>query len=212
MVQALCHGRFYSINTVCAMTITLKIDYAAFLFRVFSWFFGAGQVIPIVRGDGIYQPAMDLALEKLNLNRWVHIFPEGKVHQGDAILPFKWGVARLIMESKTPPIVIPWLHESGGSVRFIHRHITRHLTIALIIGMETVLPEGAAAYIPKLFQRIHIAVGDPIDFAQNGVLEEIRREGLDDAAARIRITNVIRAATLKLRQRMRSGDLGEKTE
>lgn len=44
---------------------------------LFSCFFSAGQVIPIDRGMGVMQPAMDHALTVLNQDKWVHIFPEG---------------------------------------------------------------------------------------------------------------------------------------
>jgi hypothetical protein len=41
--------------------------------RVFSAFFRKGQVIETFRGEGIYQPAVDLAIEKLRAGAWVHV-------------------------------------------------------------------------------------------------------------------------------------------
>ncbi|EKG10868.1 Tafazzin [Macrophomina phaseolina MS6] len=62
---------------------------------------------------------------------WVHIFPEGKVHQKDdrTMRYFKWGVARLILESDPCPDVVPmWIegpdqimHESRKFPRFLPR-------------------------------------------------------------------------------------------
>ncbi len=42
-----------------------------------SNFFCYGQVIPIIRGGGIYQRAMNFALDELKKGAWLHIFPEG---------------------------------------------------------------------------------------------------------------------------------------
>ena len=44
-----------------------------------SLFFRLGQVLPIDRGAGIYQPIMNDMVEKLNEGAWLHLFPEGKV-------------------------------------------------------------------------------------------------------------------------------------
>jgi monolysocardiolipin acyltransferase len=38
---------------------------------VFSAIFRSGQVLETVRGAGIFQPAVDVAIEKLNSGAWV---------------------------------------------------------------------------------------------------------------------------------------------
>ena len=42
-----------------------------YITRFFSAFFRKGQVIETFRGEGIYQPAVDLAIEKLRAGAWV---------------------------------------------------------------------------------------------------------------------------------------------
>jgi hypothetical protein len=39
--------------------------------RFDRWFFGKGQVVETVRGEGIYQEGMDRAIEKLEGGNWV---------------------------------------------------------------------------------------------------------------------------------------------
>ncbi|KAJ5550379.1 hypothetical protein N7461_005077 [Penicillium sp. DV-2018c] len=66
-----------------------------------------------------------------NSHSWVHIFPEGKIHQSPrkTMRYFKWGVARLILEPKECPDVVPmWIqglddvmHESREFPRFLPR-------------------------------------------------------------------------------------------
>jgi len=41
---------------------------------VFASFFRKGQVFEAFRGTGVYQPAVDLAIEKLRAGAWVRIF------------------------------------------------------------------------------------------------------------------------------------------
>ncbi|KAB8230977.1 uncharacterized protein BDW43DRAFT_302073 [Aspergillus alliaceus] len=66
-----------------------------------------------------------------NSYSWVHIFPEGKIHQAPnkTMRYFKWGVARLILETSECPDVVPmWvegfdqvMHESREFPRFLPR-------------------------------------------------------------------------------------------
>ncbi|KAI6035522.1 acyltransferase-domain-containing protein [Pisolithus orientalis] len=119
---------------------------------VFSAFFRNGQVIETFRGEGIFQPALDAAIDKLNQGHWVHLFGEGKVCQpprypqvnGVAHLQrFKWGVARIIIEANILPIIIPmWL-----------------------TGFDKLMPEGRRfpfKFFPKLGVKLGVAFGDPI--------------------------------------------------
>ncbi|KAI2794968.1 hypothetical protein POX_a01569 [Penicillium oxalicum] len=66
-----------------------------------------------------------------NSYSWVHIFPEGKIHQSprQTMRYFKWGIARLILEANECPDVVPmWIegfdqimHESREFPRFLPR-------------------------------------------------------------------------------------------
>ncbi|KAJ2548856.1 Lyso-phosphatidylcholine acyltransferase, partial [Coemansia sp. RSA 1836] len=101
--------------------------------------------IPTVRGDGIYQLAVEIGLQRLKENKWLHIFPEGKVNQGESMIRFKWGVGRLIMESERVPIVLP----------------------IFFTGMKEIMPLSQNVPIPRpnpLKSTLYLKVGDAVDF------------------------------------------------
>lgn len=104
-----------------------------------SWFFGRGQVIPIVRGDGIYQPAMREAIEILNTDRWLHYFPEGKVIQyKDRIGRLKWGIGRLMMEARKDVTILP----------------------IILKGFDLMKPNDL---MPMLNHNIEVIIGNPLN-------------------------------------------------
>ncbi|RCV28912.1 hypothetical protein SETIT_5G440500v2 [Setaria italica] len=109
---------------------------------VLSTFFRSVKVLPVSRGDGIYQKGMDMALSKLNSGGWVHIFPEGSRSRdgGKTIAPAKRGVGRLVMDTDSLPVVIPFVHT----------------------GMQDIMPVGKR--IPRAGKRVIVVVGDPINF------------------------------------------------
>jgi len=109
---------------------------------ILSTFFRSVKVLPVSRGDGIYQKGMDMALSKLNSGGWVHIFPEGSRSRdgGKTIAPAKRGVGRLVMDADSLPVVIPFVHT----------------------GMQDIMPVGKR--IPRAGKQVIVVVGDPINF------------------------------------------------
>ncbi|KAF8603296.1 acyltransferase-domain-containing protein [Ceratobasidium sp. AG-I] len=127
------------------MRWTLGASDIMFTNPVYGWFFRNGQVIETVRGAGVHQPALDIAVAKLNSGAWVHVFPEGKVNQESCkpdgqLLRFKWGVGRLIMSTIETPTIIPMY----------------------ISGLHKVMPEPRRfKFLPRPGHHISITFGDP---------------------------------------------------
>lgn len=85
---------------------------------------------------------------------WIHIFPEGMIHQHPGRVPryFKWGVARLILESEPCPDVLPmWID-----------------------GPQWVMNEKRTwpRPVPRPGKDISVSFGEPVD--REGVLEPFR--------------------------------------
>ncbi|KAK8946327.1 N-acylphosphatidylethanolamine synthase [Platanthera zijinensis] len=136
-----------------------------------SAFFRCVKVLPVSRGDGIYQKGMDMALSKLNNGGWVHIFPEGSRSRdgGKTIGTAKRGVGRLILDADTVPTVIPFVHS----------------------GMQEIMPLGSK--FPKVGKKVTVVVGDPIpleDLIMDDA-EDVSRGVLYDAVSS-RISHVLR--------------------
>lgn len=123
-----------------------------------------GKCIPVIRGGGVYQRAVDLCIEKLAIGDWVHIFPEGKVNMTKENLRFKWGVGRMIYESPVMPIIVPIWHE----------------------GMDNVLP-NYPPYIIKFGKKITINVGQPINISD--LVNSLKMKNTPEPVARKIITD-----------------------
>ncbi|KAM3335211.1 hypothetical protein ACQJBY_029555 [Aegilops geniculata] len=94
---------------------------------VLSTFFRSVKVLPVNRGEGIYQKGMDMALSKLNNGGWVHIFPEGSRSKdgGKTIAPAKRGVGRLVMDADSLPVVVPFVHTGMQDIMPVGKRIPR---------------------------------------------------------------------------------------
>ncbi|KAL0472997.1 hypothetical protein QR685DRAFT_435475 [Neurospora intermedia] len=81
-----------------------------------------------------------------NRHSWVHVFPEGLVHQHPQVdlRYFKWGVARLILESEPAPDVVPMF----------------------IDGTQHVMNEerGFPRFLPRIGKKIRVAFGEVVDY------------------------------------------------
>lgn len=146
-----------------------------FTTRHHSNFFMHGKCVPIVRGAGVYQNAVNFCIEQLSKGQWVHIFPEGKVNMTKENMRLKWGVGRMIYESPITPIVIPIWH----------------------IGMDDVLPNEPPYYL-RLRKDLTFNYGKPIDL--DNVLIELRTRKATDVEARKIITDIIQNELLKLKE------------
>lgn len=129
----------------------------------------AGKCIPVVRGYGVYQSAIDLCIEKCALGHWVHVFPEGKVNMDKEELRLKWGVGRIIYESPKVPIILPMWHE----------------------GMDTVLP-NVEPYMLKCGKKVTVNVGQPLDL--NDFIQDLKSQQVPETVARALITDKVQKA------------------
>jgi monolysocardiolipin acyltransferase len=85
--------------------------------RLLSYLFKSGQVLPIDRGRGVYQPSLDEGIDLLEKAQWVHMFPEGYVNLSRKahLRRFKWGVGRMLLEAGAAkaghrPVIVPmWI-------------------------------------------------------------------------------------------------------
>ena len=66
-----------------------------------SQFFLSGKTLPIERGQGLRQPAMQTAAQLLAQGDWVHLFPEGRVSFSGRLQACRWGVGKLICDAVT---------------------------------------------------------------------------------------------------------------
>lgn len=109
---------------------------------VTSAFFKHVKVLPLTRGEGIYQKGMDIAIAKLNRGGWVHIFPEGSRSRdgGKTVGSAKRGIGRLVLDADNVPMVVPFVHT----------------------GMQEIMPIGAK--FPRVGKTVTVLVGDPVEF------------------------------------------------
>jgi len=148
---------------------TLTAHDICFTTSLHSYFFSLGRCIPCVRGAGIFQPSVDFCIDVLSKKGWVHMFPEGKVTQTP--IRIKWGISRMIAESKTPPILLPiWFN-----------------------GMRSVWPQSPP-YYPGLGKVVEVVIGTPIDC--EAILKNLKGE--TELARRKEIADVVQNALFDL--------------
>lgn len=141
-----------------------------------SYFFMLGKCIPVIRGKGVYQDAINFCIEQLGKGQWVHVFPEGRVNMAKEYIRLKWGVGRMIYESPVTPLVIPIWH----------------------IGMDDVLP-NEPPYILKTGKKLTFYFGEPIEVEQ--VVSELKKSKVNAEMARKIITDKIETELLRLKER-----------
>jgi len=143
---------------------------------------------------------------------WVHVFPEGRVHQHPlkSLRYFRWGVSRMILESEPLPAIIPMfidgnqeiMHESREFPRFIPR-----------IGKKVVVAFGEAVDGEKIFGDLRMRWKRLVNLQKDA----LRKKGLKDhmemgeltdglkysteaMALRMEVTKLVRNEVLKLRR------------
>ena len=81
-----------------------------------------------------------------NRHSWVHIFPEGMVHQHATtdVRYFKWGVARLILEAEPSPDIIPMFIDGTQNIMHEDRKFPR--------------------FLPRIGKQVRVAFGERLDF------------------------------------------------
>jgi 1-acyl-sn-glycerol-3-phosphate acyltransferase len=98
-----------------------------------SWFMRRMKCIPVRRGEGIFQPAMDRIIATLRDGGCVRVFPEGTRTRSGVLGHGRPGVGRVLYE--TGAAVVPCFHR----------------------GLDQVLPIGSV--VPRIGKRVDIVIG-----------------------------------------------------
>ncbi|KAK3656537.1 Lyso-phosphatidylcholine acyltransferase [Elasticomyces elasticus] len=112
--------------------------------------------------DAIFSPSS----YPINKFSWIHIFPEGMTHQHPDHLMryFKWGVARLILESEPCPDVMPiWIDGPQE-----------------VMSYERTWPR----FVPRAGKRVEVRFGDLVDREKTWTEFRERWRELEDRARR----------------------------
>jgi monolysocardiolipin acyltransferase len=144
-----------------------------------------------------------------NTYSWVHIFPEGKIHQAPrkTMRYFKWGVARLILEASECPDVVPmWIegfdeimHESREFPRFLPRpgkHVS--VTFGSKVDSEAVFGDMRTRW-QKLKAKAEAADPQSRDLPL-GVLSEELLNNREAVELRKEVTMKVRNLVLEVRR------------
>eukprot|EP01061_Rhynchopus_euleeides_P002226 TRINITY_DN11708_c0_g1_i1.p1 TRINITY_DN11708_c0_g1~~TRINITY_DN11708_c0_g1_i1.p1 ORF type:complete len:325 (+),score=112.85 TRINITY_DN11708_c0_g1_i1:60-977(+) len=108
--------------------------------RLVALGFGLGHCVPIIRGGGLEQPTVPELQERVDSAKWVHVFSEALCNQTGKVVPFRWGVGRLIVHSPVLPRVMPMAHT----------------------GMQNMFPQHLSKAYPR-FCKVRAAVDDEVD-------------------------------------------------
>ncbi|GFF90657.1 lysophosphatidylcholine acyltransferase [Aspergillus udagawae] len=144
-----------------------------------------------------------------NSYSWVHIFPEGKIHQAPnkTMRYFKWGVARLILEANECPDVVPiWLegfdqvmHESRGFPRFLPR-VGKEISITFGKKVDS---EAVFGDMRRRWREIKAKAESASPESRNlplGVLSEELLHGEEAVELRKEVTRKVRDLVLEVRR------------
>ncbi|QDS75003.1 hypothetical protein FKW77_005609 [Venturia effusa] len=142
---------------------------------------------------------------------WVHIFPEGKVHQHSdhSMRYFKWGVARMILEPDVCPQVVPIfiagpeeiMHEARPAPRWLPR-IGKKVTVTFGEPISQVVWDAFRERWRKLRSKEAAKSQSLLPVEQNGdgALSEELMYGKDAVSLRLEVVAVVRNEILKLRR------------
>ncbi|KKK19336.1 tafazzin [Aspergillus rambellii] len=140
---------------------------------------------------------------------WVHIFPEGKIHQAPnkTMRYFKWGIARLILEASECPDVVPiWLegfdqvmHESREFPRFLPRPGKDvSITFGQKVDTEAVFGEMRSKW-QKLKAKVELASPEIRDLPLGALNDELLY-GAEAVELRKEVTKKVRDLVLEVRR------------
>lgn len=175
-----------------------------------------GKCIPVIRGGGVYQEAMDFCIEKLAAGEWIHVFPEGKVNMFKETMRFAiffslylfhisfylfflnlfflfFFVYLFFFDKNSICFIVFRL--KWGIGRLIYESPIPPLVVPIYhLGMDDVLP-NEPPYRLKIRKKVTMNYGDPIDFSE--LIEELRVSKVSEEEARKAITDRIQTELLK---------------